>query len=259
VNDQVTKWPETAFISFAEEFIYDIALGCKYGAAVATGSIKIIWEFIPIINLSAFRGEARHRLSEIIFLASRYAPNIMYGNTVVGEVGNADIRKAFWKILDSSEYERVVAVEGRLGLVRNPSVLLRKLRSAILDLTTRGEFKGVIKAGTSVAEFARLPLLGSGLGTLADTLKRKPGFAPPLFDLPLKTQYHIAISSLAESYPGSTPPKNTMFALEHARMGKVAHSWIEKGEKWKLKDNLRSTLKRLQTESIKTRRAVLQL
>jgi hypothetical protein len=259
MTKQARKHPENSFVKTSIETLYNLALGCKYGATIASGAMNELVESIPVIDLSLFTGEVRYRLSELIFMASRYDPSLMSRNEVIGQVSEADVRSLFWKIIDSAEYTSVVTISGRLGLARHPAVLLHSLERAIKNLVTRPEFKVAIRAGEVAAQLAKFPVSFSGLGELTDNLKRGPGFAPPFIELPVSTEYRIAEASLKESFPGATFPKSMIFADERILGNVVFHRWLNKGEESVLEYPPQQTLKRLRKSAVETRRVAAGL
>jgi hypothetical protein len=68
----VQKWPETAFVGFLGDFVYQIALGAIFKAAIGTSAVSIVRGFIPIVDYSVFRGEARFRFAELAALICSY-------------------------------------------------------------------------------------------------------------------------------------------------------------------------------------------
>jgi hypothetical protein len=259
IGKQAKKWPEDAFATTAIEMLYNLALGCKYGASIASDALSHAFEFIPIIDPSVFSGEARYRLAELVFLASRYDPSLMFKSEVIGHVSEANIRNLFWRIIDSSEYSSVVSISGRLGLVRHPAILLHKLEQTVRDLATHAEFKVAIKAGQVAAELAKLPVSFSSLEELAGNLKRGPGFASPFIELPISTEYHIAEASLKELFPTANFPKGTLYAAERTLGDLSSHMWVNSGEDWRLVYHPRGTLKRLKKSARDTCRVAAGL
>lgn len=253
MHEQARKWPEDTFVDFSLDMLYNLALGCRYGATIESDALKEVVDFVPIIDAGVFSGEARYRLAELVFIASRYDPSLMFKSEVVGQVSEANIRDLFWRIIDSSEYSSVVSISGRLGLVRHPAVLLHRLERAIRNLATRPEFKVAIGAGQVAAELAKFPISFSKVAELAGNVKRGPGFAPPFIELPIGTEYQIAEASLKESFPNATFPKGTIYAAERTLGDGSSYLWVNKGEEWRLVDHPQKTLRRLKKSAIEAR------
>jgi hypothetical protein len=242
LRDQAKKWPETAFAGFVEDPLYHLAIACKYNASVCEGGLVNAHSFIGIIDPTVFRGEARFRLSELSFLLTRYYPMCIGRLAVSGLVADDEVRKILSNILDSAEFEKVVASEGRLGYLKYPDVGLRRLKKAVVSLASRQGFKTAVKAGIAVSEFSPPP---ANLSVLKDILPGEHDKRPhsPLFlDLPPSTAATIARSALAEAYPQAIPLRRTLYVNEYARGGRVSHAWLNKGEEKKLLENPRRDL-----------------
>ena len=206
------------------------------------GGINNAQEFLGIIDSSVFRGEARFRLSELAFLLTRYSPAYIEKMGVTGQVSDAAVREVLSKIIDSSEFEKVVASEGRLGYIKHPEVGLSRLKRAIIGLTSRKDFRSAVRAGVGVAELA--PGLGP-ISVLKDVLPKaeeKHHFSPLFLDLPMSAHAAISRSALAEAYPEAVPSKGSIFLEEHIRGNRASHQWLNEGEEQKLVDNPKKDL-----------------
>lgn len=260
IGKQASKWPEDTFVTFALNALYNLALGCKYGASVACYDLTHMMEFIPIIDPGLFHGEARYRLAELALIASRYNPSLVGGTEVVGQVSEANIRGLFWKIIESSEYSTVVNLSGKLGLVRKPDVLLRRMERAIESLVKREDFKLAIRAAETAAELANLPVPLSKVAELAvDGLKRGNRFAPPFIEIPITTDYQIAMASLAESFPDAVPPKGAIYATEATLNNASYLEWLNDGEEAKLSYRPQETLEHLRRSADRSRIAATNI
>jgi hypothetical protein len=47
---QTRRWPEDAFISFSEGFLYQILLATKHKAGILDNTVQNLREFVPILN-----------------------------------------------------------------------------------------------------------------------------------------------------------------------------------------------------------------
>src|SRR5438105_5076983 len=65
---QASEWPEDAFVSFAEGFLYQMALGAKHRSGILATSVEVLRGFVPIIRSERFHGEGRFRLAEVVAL-----------------------------------------------------------------------------------------------------------------------------------------------------------------------------------------------
>jgi hypothetical protein len=72
---QASEWPENAFVSFSEDFLYKIALGAKHRAGILSDAPQVVRGFVPIIRPQRFSGESRFRLAELIALICSYEPH----------------------------------------------------------------------------------------------------------------------------------------------------------------------------------------
>ena len=260
IGKQASKWPEDAFAMFALSALYNLALGCKYTAAVACDDLTHVMDFISIIDPGLFHGEARYRLAELVFIASRYNPSLVGGTEVTGQVSDANIRGMFWKIIESSEYSTVVDLAGKLGLVRKPAILLRRMERAIGSLVKREDFKLAIRAAETAAQLADLPVPLSKVADLADSeLRRGNRFAPPFIEIPITTDYQIAMASLAESFPGAVPEKGTIYSTEVTLNNASSHQWLNDGEEAKLAYRPRETLGHLRESADRSRKAATNI
>jgi hypothetical protein len=69
---QAREWPENAFVSFSEGFLYLLALGAKHRSGILATSVEMLRGFVPIIRPNHFKGEARFRLAELVALVCSY-------------------------------------------------------------------------------------------------------------------------------------------------------------------------------------------
>ncbi len=259
LHEQARKWPETAFVSFSVRTLYGMAIGCKYRAMAVNAQLPVMLDFIDRINPRVFKAEAVHRLAEICFLATSYDPALLSNAEVISEVSRADVRRQFWRIIESSEFGAVTAISGKLGYLRNPRVALRRLKLAVQKLVSRDDFKAVVGAASMASELAQLPLPLSRIDSLVEVLDKGRQFSPPLLDIPSPVGYDIYRASLAEFDPKAVAPKGSILVVEYPLAGSASHSWLNEGEKSKFKYNARRQLASLRSSSKKAREASLRM
>jgi hypothetical protein len=257
LKEQVTKWPETAFVGFVEDSLYDLAVACKFKAMVCNESLLTCHEFLPIIDPSAFRGEARYRLSELKFLLTRYEPMLMKRLAITGSVSEEGVRESLSRILESSLFDKIVASEGRLGYLNHPNVGLLRVKRAVSDLIARKNFRTVVKTAAVVSELAPVPIKPGPIEDLLPRSKNERSFSPPFIDLPLSVNASIARAALAEAFPGAVSVKETIFVEEYMRGGAVSYSWLNEGEEEKLIDDPRKQLAHQTNAAEKARRSMM--
>ena len=112
---QAMKWPENAFVNFAEGFLYQVALAQSHRAGIVSSKINIMREFVPIISTASFRGEARYRLAELIGVIATYEP-IEIPHALLATPGDRALASRIDEILEVAEFKHVVAASGWVGV-----------------------------------------------------------------------------------------------------------------------------------------------
>lgn len=246
LKEQATKWPEDAFVSFLEGFLYQIGIASKYKAGIVSDSVEIVRGFIPIIDPATFKGEAQYRLAEIIDLVCRYEPsNPKYG-LLQYETAETGISERLWKIMETAEFRSIVAESGNLGYIKNPLMGINKISELLSNFIRNPQVKPLLRLTHTAAEL-------SGLGVPADSVQKIAGdieqnqqdarlFSPPFISLgPVELSiYKVA---LKEKYPTATPPKASIMSFEHSRNNKINYSWLNVGEERKLEKEAKNVLK----------------
>ncbi|MFI5117678.1 MAG: hypothetical protein ACHP8B_13385 [Terriglobales bacterium] len=228
---QARKWPEDAFAGFLVDFLYEVALASKYKTPIASSSIQVVREFVPIIDPREFRGEARFRLAECISLICDYDVDLIeHGNLRVDTPSCAPRSPDIWRFLDFAEFRELVAATGALGFLEIPFVGLRRLRYAISEFLQRADTKPILSTAGIVADLAGVKQ-GEKIGKLAENLGvlRVEHFSPAFIPLG-PVELGLYKSALAEVSPEAKPPEGSILVFEK----RGAPSWLNVGDELKL-------------------------
>jgi hypothetical protein len=77
---QAKKWPENAFVGFAEGFLYQVALGTDFKAGILGNAVGTMRDFVPIVDPQSFSGEARLTTERIVLIWRQTRnPPLKYG------------------------------------------------------------------------------------------------------------------------------------------------------------------------------------
>jgi hypothetical protein len=233
---QAKKWPEDAFVGFAESFLYQVALGTDFTAGIVSHAVETVRGFIPMLDPQFCRGKARFRLAEIVSLICSYEPDLTdHGAYRLDLVPKTETAPQIWKLIESAEFGAIVAAPGRIGYLKRPMVALRRLRKATRDFIGRPETAKLLRLATTTADFAGAKTVvesSKGIVELLGTSDSRP-FCPPFMDLG-PAQMGLYRVALADAFPGAVPPERTIFVFEHPLGGRVSHSWLNVGEELKL-------------------------
>ena len=235
LRHQARQWPEDAFVHFVETFLYRCALAAKYRAGVAHDSVQVVREFIPIINPAVFSDEARYRFADVIALVCAYRPVSPEYPGFARQADVAQVGRTVWQIIESAEFNAVVAESPALGYLKEPGLALAVLRDKIRDLVARPVAKGLITASKSAADLAGVGKSIESASRIAEFIDdaSMAGFRPPFFNLgpSVLTLYRVA---LEEAFPGAHAPEGTIMVFEEWRAGGAGTSWLSVGEEDKL-------------------------
>jgi hypothetical protein len=235
LRHQATRWPESAFVSFAEAFLYRLALASKHRTAVAHDSVQVLREFIPGLDPTFFTGEARFRLADIMSLICAYRPSVATYPGFARQSDTADVGRTVWQVLRAAEFSAVVAASGKLGYVKEPRLALAVLGEHVRALVSRPVARGLLTASQSAADLAGAGDAAEGLGRIAEFIGNfgSTSYRPPFFDLgsSVLTVYRVA---LEEAHPGARPPDGSIMAFEEWRAGGTGVTWLSTGEEDKL-------------------------
>jgi hypothetical protein len=240
---EARKWPEDAFVAFAEDFLYELLLATHQCAAILSSSASTVREFLPIVDPTQFTGEARFRLAEIYRLVCNYEPAVIdHGQYIIES--RRDAGASAWDLLKMAEFRALVGASGRIGYLKHPLLGLRRLGDRLRELIRKAPAKGLIKLASTAADAA-------GAGGLAGAAGEALGFAanaddkpfhPPFLSLsPVELPLYRA--ALREGLPGAVPPDGTIMLFEIMRGGRAAHAWLSIGEEGKLEREAREGLR----------------
>jgi hypothetical protein len=238
IRRQASKWPETAFVQFAESFLYHIALGSKYGAGIADDSVEVVRSFVPIIDPGVFSGEARFRVAELVALICCYEPVAPDHLAWTAEVSRPERAADIWRIFDSTEYASVASTSGRLGLARHPRVVMRQVRRTLVELLRHPAAQGLLRLGRTTADVAGAPgkateLIGNIVESAMDIRPSHASHMPPFMPLG-PAQLGIYVAALRAANPNASPPPGAIYMVRSTRRGGSGHSWLSEGEEDKL-------------------------
>jgi len=236
---QAVKWPETAFVGFLEDFVYHVALGIRHKSAIASDSAAVVRGFIPIIDPTSFRGEARFRLAEMASLICCYEPHCLdHGSLKADADVGRELAPKLWDLIETAEFRLIVSESGQLGFVEHPLIAVRRLRRFVRDFLQREDASVLLKVVGTVADLgskahasaASLKTFATVLGNLAHT---GAPFNPPFLKLGPAVQgiYRLALSHLSSD---AVPGDGTIFSFVRSRAGKESLSWLNVGEELKL-------------------------
>ena len=231
---QAKKWPETAFVSFAVDFLYQLALATKYRAGILDDAVETVRGFVPILDPTVFSREARFRLSEILWLICRYDPAAPE-HFAFTDLAQGSAYPSIKEVLDSAEYRRVVAASGRIGLVKHPLTALRRLGGRLRDVLRKPSASALLRLGHAPAEVAGGKAAGTAIEFLRSVAEVSPdsSYWPPFLGLG-SAELGIYRIALRECYPGANPPPGTIMVFERVRDGRTSRSWLNTGEESKL-------------------------
>jgi hypothetical protein len=228
------KWPEDAFVAFAQDFLYEVLLGTRKKSGILSNSASIVRDFIPILDSREFAGEERFRLAEVCRLVCSYEPMVVDHGDYIIDI-RRDAAAGAWEILELAEFRALVAASGVIGYLKQPRVGLRRLRKRFRDLIARPAAAPLVKLASTAVDVA-------GASAIATVLTQSAGLAASLSD----QQFHPPFLSLgpvqlplyratiAKGLPDSRPPDGTIMVFEAIRGGQVTHEWLNTGEEEKL-------------------------
>jgi hypothetical protein len=233
---QARKWPEDAFVGFAEDFLYQVALGTDFKAGIAGDAVGTVRGFVPIIDPQSFSGEAKFRLAEIVSVICGYEPTLNdHGAYRFDLVPSPGASAQIWDLIENAEFGTLVAMAGRIGYLKHPAVAFRRLRTTARKFFKRPETAKLFALAASAAELAGAKSITEKTKTTASLLNisDRTAFCPPFVDLGA-AQIGVYRLTLADAYVNATPPDGAILAFEHSRGGKLSHSWLNVGEELKL-------------------------
>jgi hypothetical protein len=232
---QARQWPEDAFVGFAEDFLYQVALATVHRSGILADSVQTLRGFIPILRPNYFQGEARFRLAELVGLICSYEPHPLDHGSLRLETSSKDsFSPSVWSLLDNAQFRTLVSVSGKLGYAKHPLVGVKRLQQAIRTFVKRDDTRRMLSLVATTADLAGAETIRKTTETLFETLVGTPqsSFRPPILELGPTTLgiYRTALSA----DPRATPPQGTIMVFEHGRAGRGGLSWLSVGEETKL-------------------------
>ena len=236
LRHQAAKWPEDAFVGFAESFLYQAALAHAEKASVLTDAVNVVREFLPIIDPNSFRDEALFRLADIFSLVTSYEPAMADEGAAATHYEAATIGTTVDDVIHSAEFNALASTAGGLGLATRPRVALKEFGRRLRALIARKEAKQMLALARTAADL-------SGAGQAAEATERVFGaleigkgqteFRPPFFGLG-SASLGLYRAALHNRYPEAGPPSGTIMVFESFRGGRTGVSWLNEGEEDKL-------------------------
>jgi hypothetical protein len=233
---QARKWPEDAFVSFSESFLYKAAIAQQTQSMVISDAVEVLRGFIPILDGRVFRDEAAFRLADIVAIVANYEPALAGEGAAKARGDVTRVGRSADELLKSAEFRQLATTAGGLGLAARPSIALKELVRRLRALLARPDAKQTLKLATTVADL-------SGAGAAAEATDKVLSaldvdapcstFRPPFFELgPASVGLYRA--ALSARFSEALPPQGTIMVFEHYRGDRSGTSWLNEGEESKL-------------------------
>jgi len=259
LEHQAQKWPEDAFVMFAEDFLYEVLLATRQGAGILSDSASTLRGFVAIVDPTQFTDEARFRLAEICRLVCSYEPAVIdHGQYIID--ARRDTGASAWEILETAEFRALVAASGRVGFLKHPLLALRRLRDKLRDIIRKPSAKSLIKLASTAVDAAGTGGLAGAAGEVLGLAADSPGqeFHPPFIPLgPVELPLYRA--ALRAGLPGAAAPEGVIMSFELMRGGQADEIWLNVGEGTKLDREARASLRPRLVEHRKARKALDRL
>lgn len=239
LRDCAQTWPEDAFVGFLVDFVYQVALGARFEAAIGTDAVSVVRGFIPIVDPSVFRGEAGFRFAELAALICSYEPATLNHGALRTEIDTGSgLSSRLWRLIETAEFREVIEDSGKLGLVENPIVAVRHLRNSLSNYLKTKEAAALLKststiAGVGAKAHPSLEIAKASADVLAHFTESKGGYRPPFFPLgpSIEGIYRMALASVSAN---ARPASDTIFSFATYKGGREGISWLNTGEEGKL-------------------------
>lgn len=218
---------EQMFVGFAMDMLYHMALASQFGATSIDGDMLSVQDFISRIRLNSFRGEARTRAAEIIYLAAIYEPYLVDKLKIVRHAAEPGVKETLDRILESAEFQKVVETSGRLGYLRRPRIGLRRLRTAVWGVLGRKDFRFLLDGLEAVSTIATAQVPEALLKDITAISKKDEEFSP-LFGTLHPFDQLIFESALNEFDSRCTHSKGNKMILQPYKVGICGARWLPK-------------------------------
>ncbi len=256
---QARKWPEDAFVTCAEDFLYDVLVATRQRAGILSHSASTVRGFVPIVDPTQFTGEGRFRLAEICRMVCSYEPAVIdHGQFIVD--ARRDSGASAWEILKMAEYRAVVAASGRIGYLKHPFLGLRRVRDRLRDLIRKPCARPLIKLASTAVDAVGAGGLAGAAGEVLGAAANAPEehFHPPFISLgPLELPLYRA--ALREGLPGAVAPDGAIMLFEKICGGRGIYMWLNVGEERKLEREARESLRHRIARYREARKALDQI
>jgi len=235
----VQKWPETAFVGFLGDFVYQVALGAIFKAAIGTNAVSVVRDFIPIVDSSVFQGEARFRFAELAALVCSYEPAALSHGALRTEIDTGSgLSSRLWHLIETAEFREIIEESGKLGWAEHPIITIRHLRNVLSTYLQTKEaatlFKSVSTiAGVGAKAHPSLEVAKASADVLANFTESREGYRPPFLPLgpSIEGIHRMALSSFSAD---ALPARDTIFSFATYKGGSEGISWLSVGEEGKL-------------------------
>jgi hypothetical protein len=233
------KWPEDAFVGFLVDFVYQVALGARFKAAIGTDAVSVVREFIPIVDPSVFQGEAGFRFAELAALICSYEPAALNHGALRTEIDTGSgLSPRLWRLIETAEFREVIEDSGKLGWVEHPIVALRHLRNSLSSYLQSKEATALLKSTSTIAGVGAkvhpsLEIAKAATDVLANFTESKEAYRPPFFPLGPSVEgiYRMALTSVSANV---RPTPGTIFSFATYKGGREGISWLNTGNEGKL-------------------------
>lgn len=218
---------ERSFCAWTENMLYHMALASEYRATSIDGDLSNVQEIISAIKLENFKGEAKHRLAQVLHLVSGYEPFYIDKLGIIRHISEPGVGTEIQHILGTAEFADVASAQGKLGYLRNPRIGLRRVSSTIHTLVKRREFRSLVAATRCISSLAKIAL---PLDIVDELIAESDDNFSPVFGTLSPFYQTIYQTSLFEYDPKCIPPPEVILDIQPFKLGVCGHLWRDSGE-----------------------------
>jgi len=218
---------ERSFCAMTENMLYHMALASKYRATSIDGDLSHVQEIISAIKLEKFKGEAKHRLAQVVHLVAGYEPFYIDKLGIIQHISEPGVGTEIQHILDTAEFADVVGAQGKLGYLRNPRIGLRRVSSTIHTLVKRREFRSLVAATRSISSLAKIAL---PVDIVDELIAESDDNFSPVFGTLSPFYQTIYETSLFEYDPKCRTLPGKILDIQPFKLGVCGHMWRDSGE-----------------------------
>lgn len=182
--------------------LYPLALAEKYAGVASESRLRQLVHLLHEVDLSRFNEEAQFRLAQIASIVTSYAP-MATDSPLLHQTPTQGLNQgSLVDLMTCSEYDKLVAEAGMLGLAVKPSVALRKVRLAVARLLRRPSSKPILKAVESALLVSTSGIPSSTLSDIASVANGGRRTGPPIMAVSSLecARYLATLSTLGEKY-----------------------------------------------------------